>query len=204
MGLCFSKIEMSPFEDIRKLRDFPNKRRIDEQAIHDESKRDQSRLEVIQKLLDKQWKQEKAAQVLNISPRQVQRLLQTYRTEGSFGLLSKKRGKPSNHRLPETLKEAAIQIIKTRYTDFGPTLSAEKLLEKHGIKLETVRDLMIKANLWTPRNKKQSRSFQPRYRKERFGELIQIDGSTHHWFENRGSKCTLMVFVDGAFQCEER
>lgn len=169
-------------------------------GLYTMSQKEINRLEVIQKLLDKQWKQEKAAQVLHISIRQVQRLLQTYRTEGSLGLLSKKRGKPSNHRLPETLKEAAIQIIKTHYTDFGPTLSAEKLFEKHGINLsvETVRDLMIKANLWTPRNKKQGRSFQPRYRRERFGELIQIDGSTHHWFESRGPKCSLLVFVDDA------
>ena len=104
-------------------------------GLYTMSQKEINRLEVIQKLLDKQWKQEKATQVLHISIRQVQRLLQTYRTEGSLGLLSKKRGKPSNHRLPETLKEAAIQIIKTHYTDFGPTLSAEKLFEKHGINL---------------------------------------------------------------------
>lgn len=169
-------------------------------GLYTMSQKEINRLEVIQKLLDKKWKQEQAAEVLHISIRQVQRILRNYRTQGSLGLLSKKRGKPSNHRLPNTLKEAAIQIIKTNYADFGPTLSAEKLFEKHGIKLsvETVRDLMTKANLWIPKNKRQARSFQPRYRRERIGELIQIDGSTHHWFEDRGPKCTLLVFVDDA------
>jgi len=135
------------------------------QELYTMSQKEISRLEVIQKLLDKQWKQERAAQILHISVRQVQRLLHGYQCQGSLGLLSKKRGKPSNHRLANTVKEAAIDLIKTHYSDFGPTLAAEKLFEKHGIKLsvETVRYLMIKANLWTPRNKRHARSFQPRY-----------------------------------------
>ena len=86
-------------------------------GLYTMSQKEINRLEVIQKLLDKPWKQEKAAQVFHISICQVQRFLQIYRTEGSLGLLSKKRSKPSNHRLPGTLKEAAIQIIKTRYTE---------------------------------------------------------------------------------------
>ena len=170
------------------------------EELYTMSKQEMSRLEVIQKLLTRQWKQERASQTLNISIRQVQRLLSIYRAQGVSGLVSKKRGKPSNHRLPETVKEYAIKLIKEHYADFGPTLATEKLLEKHEIKLavETVRALMINAELWAPRNTKLKRSYQPRYRRERFGELIQIDGSTHHWFENRGAKCTLLVYVDDA------
>lgn len=90
--------------------------------------------------------------------------------------------------------------IKQYYVDFGPTLAAEKLRENHEIKLcvETVRCLMISADIWVPRHKKLKRSYQPRYRRDRFGELIQIDGSFHDWFEGRGPKCTLLVYIDDA------
>jgi hypothetical protein len=92
-----------------------------------------------------------------------------------------------------------LLIHNSRYKDFGPTLTAEKLSEKHDIKLsvETVRKLMTAAEIWIPKNKKYKRPYQPRYRRECFGELIQIDGS-HHWFEDRGPKCTLLVYVDDA------
>ncbi|MBL0941322.1 MAG: ISNCY family transposase [Alphaproteobacteria bacterium] len=164
------------------------------------SKQEIDRLEVIQKLLDKRWTQKKASQVMQISVRQVQRLLQAYRKQGVPGLLSKKRGKPSNNKISDTVKQYAISLIKEHYVDFGPTLAAEKLFEKHDLKLsvETVRSLMINAEIWIPRNKRHKRAYQPRYRRERFGELIQIDGSNHPWFEDRGPKCTLLVYIDDA------
>jgi hypothetical protein len=159
-----------------------------------------SRLEVIQKLLDKRWSQKKASEVLHISVRQVQRLLQSYRLQGVLGLVSRKRGKPSNNAIPSTIKDYAISLIRTHYADFGPTLAREKLYEKHELELsvETVRTLMIKADLWIPRNKRLKRSYQPRYRREKLKQIIQIDGSTHHWFEDRGPKCTLLVYIDDA------
>ena len=143
-----------------------------------------SRLEVIQKLLDRKMNQLQAAELLHLSTRQVQRLLSAYRLQGITGLISTRRGKPSNRALPLTIKEYAVELIKSHYADFGPTLAREKLYEKHALELsvETVRTLMIKADLWIPRNKRFKRSYQPRYRREKFGELIQIDGSTHHWF----------------------
>jgi hypothetical protein len=106
--------------------------------------------------------------------------LRAYRLQGISGLISTRRGKPSNRALPQTIKEYAIEVIKSYYADFGPTLAREKLSEQHQLKLavETVRGLMIKADLWIPRNKRLKRSYQPRYRREKFGELIQIDGST--------------------------
>lgn len=164
------------------------------------SNKEINRLEVIQKLLNLELNQIKAAEYLNISVRQVQRILKQYHKNGIQGLISKQRGKPSNNRISDTLKEYALSIIKAHYYDFGPTLAAEKLLEKHDIKLsvESIRMLMIKAGIWAPRSQKAKRSYQPRYRRERFGELIQIDGSSHYWFEERGSKCTLLVFVDDA------
>lgn len=164
------------------------------------SKKEVSRLEIMQKLLIRQWKQRKAAEVLGIGVRQVQRLVSIYRTHGPTGLVSQKRGKPSNRRIDDTVKSEAVSLIRQHYADFGPTLAAEKLYEKHNIKLavETVRKLMIINELWKPRNTRIKRSYQPRYRRERFGELIQIDGSSHDWFEDRGPKCTLLVYVDDA------
>ncbi|OJX10132.1 MAG: hypothetical protein BGO77_03190 [Caedibacter sp. 37-49] len=159
-----------------------------------------SRLEILQKLLDRKMNQLQAAELLHLSTRQVQRLLRAYRLQGIPGLISTRRGKPSNRALPQTVKEYALELIRSHYADFGPTLAREKLYEKHDLKLavETVRGLMIKADLWIPHNKRLKRAYQPRYRREKFGELIQIDGSTHHWFEDRGPKCTLLVYVDDA------
>lgn len=157
-------------------------------------------LEVIQKLLDRKMSQIQAAELLHLSTRQIQRLLRAYRLQGISGLISTRRGKPGNRALPQTIKEYAVELIRSHYSDFGPTLAREKLYEQHQLKLavETIRGLMIKADLWIPRNKRLKRAYQPRYRREKFGELIQIDGSTHHWFEDRGSKCTLLVYIDDA------
>lgn len=168
--------------------------------LHTMSNKEIARLEVIQKLLNKEYTQIKAAEYLGISVRQVQRILNLYRTQGVQGLISKKRGMIGNNRISNTVKEYALNIIKTKYGDFGPTLVTEKLCEKHNIRIsvETVRMLMVKANIWLPRSQRKKRSYQPRYRRERFGELIQIDGSNHDWFEDRGGKCTLLVFVDDA------
>lgn len=161
------------------------------------SQKEMNRLEVMQKLLSRQWKQEKAALFLRISIRQVQRLLYCYRRQGQDALISKKRASPGNCKMSDSVKQSAVTLIKRHYSDFGPTLAAEKLFEKYDIRLsvETVRVLMMEHNIWTTRIKRAARSFQPRYRRERFGELIQIDGSTHHWFEDRGSRCTLMPSV---------
>lgn len=173
---CFSKVEMSSF----------------------------IRLEVLQKLLTRELSQTKASEALQISVRQVQRLIRAYNSSGAFGLVSKKRGKPGNKTLPNTIKQYAIRLIKDHYLDFGPTLAVEKLLEKHDLKLsiETVRNLMIKASIWLPKNKRHKRLYQPRYRREGFGGLIQIDGSTHYWFEDKGPRCTLLVYVDDATRPE--
>lgn len=135
------------------------------------SNKEVRRLEVIQRLLDRELTQRKASAILEISVRQIQRLIKAYNHYGVLGLTSKKRGKPSNHRLPGTIKEYAVSLIRSYYADFGPTLAAEKLLEKHDLKLsvETVRMLMIQANIWLSKDQRAKRSYQPRYRREQFG-----------------------------------
>ncbi len=102
--------------------------------------------------------------------------------------------------LPDGLAQYVLNIIRERYTDFGPTLACEKLAELHDVHLskETVRSLMVKAGLWIPRKQRAPKIQQPRYRRACCGELIQIDGCDHHWFENRAPACTALVYVDDA------
>jgi hypothetical protein len=94
----------------------------------------------------------------------------------------------------------ALTIIRERYVDFGPTLACEKLRECHNITLakETIRKLMSEAGLWVPRKLRNSTVYQPRNRRNCLGELIQIDGSDRHWFEERAPACTLLVYIDDA------
>lgn len=141
-----------------------------------------------------------AALLLGVSRRQVFRLLARYRTEGPVGLASRRRGRPGNRRLPDAVREVALTIVRDLYPDFGPTLAAEKLAEVHGIRLgrETLRGWMIAAELWVERRARPRRVHQPRHRRDCAGELVQIDGSDHRWFEDRGPRSTLLVFVDDA------
>ncbi|EKI0251137.1 ISNCY family transposase [Enterobacter asburiae] len=159
-----------------------------------------NRLKIIQDVVDRRLTTLMAAQRLGISDRQCRRLLSRYRESGPLGMANRRRGKPSNNQLPDGLARYALSIIRERYTDFGPTLACEKLAELHDVHLskETVRSLMVKAGLWIPRKQRAPKIQQPRYRRACCGELIQIDGCDHHWFENRAPACTALVYVDDA------
>jgi hypothetical protein len=158
-----------------------------------------SRLEVLRDLDRKRLTTKAAAQLLGLERRQVFRLLKAYRTKGPAGLISKRRGCSSNRRKPETVRNQTLSIIREQYWDFGPTLAAEKLREVHQITLgrETLRLWMIQAGIWADR-KQRKQVHQPRHRRECVGELVQVDGCEHWWFEDRGPQCTLLVFVDDA------
>jgi transposase len=164
------------------------------------SKRELTRLEVIQRLKDKRLTQKEAAQLLGLSIRQVKRLWRAYRKKGPAGLVSARRGKPSNNRLEADLVQKALDLIKAKYADFGPTLAHEKLTEVHQLQIsrESVRRIMIAEQVWKPKRAKQSAVHQMRERRACFGELVQIDGSEHAWFEGRAAKCTLLVYIDDA------
>ena len=164
------------------------------------SDRELRRLEVLQDLDRRRLTPAAAGQLLGLERRQVFRLLKAYRTEGAKGLISKRRGRRSNRRKPESLRRAALAIIREWYWDFGPTLVAEKLHEVHGITLgrETLRLWMIEAELWVDRKQRRKRVHQPRARRDCVGELVQVDGCEHWWFEDRGPQCTLLVFIDDA------
>jgi hypothetical protein len=158
------------------------------------------RMSVLQDLAAGRLKVTEAATLMGLGGRQVFRLAKAYAERGPGALVSRKRGRPSNRCYPSALRAAAIGIIRERYSDFGPTLAAEKLAELHGIHLarETVRQWMIAAGLWKDRRTRLKAVHQPRYRRDCLGELIQIDGSEHWWFEGRGPQCTLLVYIDDA------
>jgi transposase len=151
-----------------------------------------------------------AAQLLGRSERQVWRFLKAFRSAGAAGLISKKRGRPSHRKAAAAVRTAALWIVRHNYADFGPTLAAEKLAGEHGFSFssETLRKWMIADGLWLDRKQRQKRIHQPRSRRDCVGELVQVDGSEHWWFEDRGPQCTLLVFVDDAADasaiCRER
>ncbi len=158
------------------------------------------RLGIIQRVFDRALLQRDAADILKLSVRQVQRLVRLYRTDGATAFASSRRGRPANNRIDEETRCKALDLIRCHYSDFGPTLATEKLAERHHIYLsvETIRNWMTADGLWRPHSRRRTRVYQPRYRRDCFGELVQIDGSHHDWFEGRAPKCCLLVFMDDA------
>jgi transposase len=164
------------------------------------SAKELDRLEVLGRVVERRLTQRQAAEQLGLSRRQVERLCRALRQHGAAGLVSRKRGRPSNRKLPAAVREHALGLVRACYADFGPTLACEKLAEPHGVVVsrETLRRWMIDAGLWVPRAQRPRRAHQPRHRRSSLGELVQIDGCEHAWFEDRGPKCTLLVYVDDA------
>jgi hypothetical protein len=162
--------------------------------------RELDRLKCIQGVIDRQLKPYQAAERLGMTTRQVRRLVRRYAQEGPVGLISRHRNRPGNRRLKADVADHAFSILREHYADFGPTLAAEKLRERHGVRLavETVRSLMIAGGLWLPRRLRPPKIHQPRPRRACVGELIQIDGCEHAWFEDRAPTCTALVYVDDA------
>jgi len=164
------------------------------------SSKELDRLAIIRRVVEGPLTQAKAGELIGLSERQVRRLCTAFEECGPAGLVSGKRGLPSNRRLPEELRSSAIEIVRERYCDFGPTLACEKLLELHDVRVsrETLRAWLIGAGIWIPRREQTRTAHQPRHRRECLGELVQIDGCEHAWFEGRGPGCTLLVYVDDA------
>jgi len=158
------------------------------------SEQEQSRAEVICLYIDGHIKQKTAAKRIGLSTRQVRRQAKEYRLHGAKALIHGNRGKVSNRKIRDDIKLRALGLVRKHYHDFGPTFAAEKLLEKHEISIssETLRQWMISDGVWKTKN------HPTRERRPRMGELVQIDGTPHDWFEGRSAKCSLMVFIDDA------
>jgi transposase len=172
---------------------------VAEQDILTMSRREATRLHVLHQALEKKMTQREAAGLVGLSDRQVRRLIQRVRVEGDAGICHRARGKASNHRIPTRVKARALTLFRDEYRDFNLVHASEKLSEGHGISLhaETLR-LWLKA-AGIPYKQRQPRTHrQWRERKAHCGELVQLDGSHHEWFEGRGPACVLMAYIDDA------
>lgn len=159
-----------------------------------------NRVSILDQVKRKAMKQKKAASIMGISVRQVRRLLKAYRREGATALVHKLRGIPSNHKADASALDAAIAMVKERYADFSVTLAHEQLTNHHGFMYsrETLRGAMMTVGLWTPTRQPIPVIHALRARRASEGELVQVDGSPHRWFEDRGPSCTLLVYIDDA------
>jgi len=164
------------------------------------SDQEQSRAEIICLYIEGHIKQKTAAKRIGLSTRQIRRQAKEYRLHGAKALIHGNRGKVSNRKIRDDIKHRALALVRKKYYDFGPTFAAEKLLEKHDISVssETLRQWMISDGIWKPKNKKKQTNHPTRERRPRMGELVQIDGTPHDWFEGRSAKCSLIVFIDDA------
>jgi len=157
------------------------------------------RLHVIKKVLEKGIKQIEAAEVLCLSLRQIRRIVKRVKLEGDKGVLHKSRGQPSKRRIPDTIKDKIIGLYRSQYPDFGPTLASEKLQERDQLEVsdETLRLWLLASGDWKKRRRSR-RHRRWRERKAHRGEMVQMDGSHHDWFEGRGPGCVLMSYIDDA------
>ncbi len=163
------------------------------------SNREIDRLGVLNNVIAGKLTRNEAGAQLSLCERQVGRLCKKVRKTGNAGIIHGLRGKPSNNQLEPGLLEEAMELVKSKYSDFGPTFANEKLFELHGIKLSVfvLRKAMIKEGLRrAKKSKPKHRDWRPR--RSCVGEMVQLDGSEHDWFEGRGPKCALLVFIDDA------
>jgi len=163
------------------------------------SNREIDKLKVIQNTVDGRLSWPQAAEILALSERQVGRLCAKVREAGNRGIIHGLKGRPSNHQIEAGLVDKALGYVKAHYRDFGPTFANEKLWENHDIRISTntLRKAMLGEGLYVVKR------YKPKHRKWRerrpcVGMLVQLDGSEHAWFEDRGPKCALLIFIDDA------
>jgi len=165
------------------------------------SLKEAKRLGVMEQIDKKYLNMRQASEELALSLRQTKRIRKRYHEEGSLGLISRHIGKTSPNRIDKEIKSEVIGILcSEEYVGFGPTFARDKIEERHGhcFSSETIRKWMIEARIWIPKLKKRRKIHQRRSRRAKFGELVQGDGSRHAWFEDRGTECTIVLFVDDA------
>lgn len=164
------------------------------------SQKEVKKYDIIKKVISKELNGTNAAKLLRLTVRQIRRLKKKVREQGIKGLIHGHRGQPSNRGVPNEERQRIINLLHAHYPDFGPTLAAEKLAERHQITRDpgTIRSIMISEGLWKPRQKKAEQHREWRQRKANKGEMVQYDGSYEYWFEDRGEKCCLLASIDDA------
>ena len=163
------------------------------------TRRELGRYQMIERSLKKEITQAKAAELLELSERHVRRLVKRVRLKGLRGLVHGNRGRPSPRKMSVEMVERIASLIAERYPDFGPLHAAEKLWERHKVRVsrEKVRRIMMAKGLWRRRRRKKEDHIW-RERKHHVGEMLQMDGSHHSWLEKRGPRLVLMGYVDDA------
>ena len=164
------------------------------------SQKERERLKVLHEANQRHIRQKEAAGQMGVTERWVRKLLARMRKEGDRAVIHRLRGRRSNRKIPERVREKAVGLVKREYRDFGPTLASEYLAQRHGVRVsrETLRGWMIQAQLWKPRRVRLERVHTWRSRRAQCGELVQWDTSEHDWLEGRGEKLYLMAMIDDA------
>ena len=163
------------------------------------NKKERRRLELFSRVREGEVTLVKASELLRLSYRQAKRLYGRYRSEGDGGLVHRLRGRISNRGVDPGKKARVLELYREKYGDFGPTLACEYLakVDQEQVGVETLRQWLIEDDLWVPgRRRPVHRKW--RERKGHFGEMVQLDGSHHDWFEGRREKAVLMVLIDDA------
>ncbi|MDP2044091.1 MAG: ISNCY family transposase, partial [Candidatus Omnitrophota bacterium] len=163
------------------------------------SQKELKRLHVIRKAIDKRIKQREAAEVLGLSQRQIRRLVKRVREESDKGIIHRLRGIESHRAIAETIKSKALALCRGIYLGFNPTFASEKLFERNKITIsrETLRQWFIAEGIRYEKRKARPHR-QWRERKQHYGQMVQMDGSHHDWFEGRAQPCVLMGYIDDA------
>jgi hypothetical protein len=163
------------------------------------SEKERARIEVLRKVSRGEISRRKGSEVLRLSYRQMLRLMDRYASEGNEGLRHGLRGRESNRRTASSHREQVLELYRSKYSDFGPRLASEYLARDDGVVVqeETLRQWLIRAGIWQAR-RQGGRHRAWRERRAHWGELVQMDGSEHDWFEGRRPKASLMVMVDDA------
>src|SRR5215471_1414170 len=164
------------------------------------SAKERERLKVLQQVEEGHLKQIEAARRLRLTDRHIRRLQQRLRTQGDGGIVHRLRGRRSNRKIPEPLRQRAVrQLRQARYAGFGPTLAAEHLARSGvGVSRETLRQWMSAAGLWRPRKRRVKAVHVWRPRRSAFGELVMMDSSPYRWWEDRAPSCHLLALLDDA------
>jgi len=163
------------------------------------SSKEIKRLRIIHMVMDGCLNQAKAGELLNLSDRQVRRIIRKIEQDGDQGIRHGNRERGSPRKMSKAFEDRVVLVVRQKYRDFGPTLASEKLLECEEIRIskEKLRQVMLERRIW--RRKRKRREIHPwRERKAYYGEMVQMDGSHHDWLEGRGPKLVFMGYVDDA------
>ncbi len=164
------------------------------------SARDRDRLKVLHEAEKGHLRQKQAGVQLKVSERWVRKLVGRLRKEGDGGILHRLRGRASKRKLGAAVRAKVVRLVKREYPDFGPTLAAEYLGEKHGVVVskESVRQILMEAGVWKRKRRRVEEVHVWRARRPCCGEMVQWDSSEHDWLEGRGPKLSLLAMLDDA------